>query len=112
MPRYEITVQGKLSGVENDLAPEEIESVVDGVVAQLEALNAEDIDVSTNLQDSIVVVSVTKEADSLPIAQEIGNGIIRTAFHAAEVATPGWLINWVMAKTLPEQDNHPNLVAS
>ena len=110
MNRYEITFEGRLVSTGLPLNAEEVEQVVDEVVGQFEALGAEDIDVSTNLRECTLVVSITTEAEDLPAAQVLSNGTIRTAFHAAEVATPGWSIDWVRATTLPETDNHPDLV--
>lgn len=108
MNRYEITFEGRLVSTGTPLTRDEVEQVIDIVVGEFEKLEAEDIDISTNLAESTVVVSITTMSEDLPGGQEYGNGLVRTAFHAAEVATPGWSIDWVKATTLPETDNHPD----
>jgi hypothetical protein len=111
MSRFEITFEGRLvnMGSEKALGSAEVEAVMDLVVDEFDKIGAEDIDVSVDLGNSTLTVSVTEEGADLPEAQIRGNGTIRTAFHAAEIATPGWSINWTRAETLPEADNHPEL---
>ncbi len=82
----------------------DVEAFVDSFVAELEKIDAEDIDVSTNLKTCALSVSITLEAEDLPTAQVVGGGTIRTAFHAAGAGTPEWSIEWVQATTVPEDD--------
>lgn len=85
-----------------DRFAKELEAFVDSVVTELERLQAQDIDVSTDLETGHVAVRIAIEADELPSGQEVGSGTIRAAFHAAGAATPGWTVDWVRAKTVPE----------
>jgi hypothetical protein len=82
----------------------ELEAFVDSVVAELERLGAQDIDVSTDLATGGVRVAIAVDADELLAGQEIGSGTVRTAFHAAGAATPGWRVDWVKACTLPNDE--------
>lgn len=108
--RYEVCFRGRIvSGADDALTRDEVETYVDAAVLELEKLCAEDIDVSTNLGDSSLIVSVTVESVDLLTAQLEGNGTIRTAFHAAGVGTPGWSIDWTEARTVPESDDHPDV---
>jgi hypothetical protein len=107
--RFEITFIGHFSGTNGPLTADQVEKLVDLAVAELEALDAEDIDVSTNLREFSVTVSISLEDEDLPEAQIKGSGTIRTAFHAAGAGTPGWRVDWTSAHTLPEADNHPEL---
>jgi hypothetical protein len=79
-----------------------LEAFMGSVVVELERLKAKDIDVSTDLGTGHVRVGIAVEADELPTAQSVGSGTIRTAFHAAGAATPGWRMDWVRASTVPE----------
>jgi hypothetical protein len=94
--RYETTFCGVLVRTDaGDHSPKGLEQYIDLVVAELEQLNADDIDVSTNLETSRIDVSISLESADLMEAQEDGGATIRAAFHAAEIATPGWKIDWV-----------------
>ena len=113
MNRYEIIFEGRLvSTTGDDLSREAVEDSADRLAAELEKINAEDIDVSTNLRERTVTASVTTEADDALEAQIAGSTTIRTAFHAAEVGTPGWTIDWTSAQTIPEADCHPELATA
>jgi len=93
--RYETTFCGVLVRTDaGDHSPKGLEQYIDLVVAELEQLNADDIDVSTNLETSRIDVSISLESADLMEAQEDGGATIRAAFHAAEIATPGWKIDW------------------
>lgn len=106
--RYEVQFTGNLVHQGPDLnGADDIEVFIDCFVAELEKINAEDIDVSTNLKTCAVSVSISLEAEDLPSAQVTGGGTIRTAFHAAGAATPEWSIAWVQATTVPEEDLEP-----
>jgi hypothetical protein len=105
--RYEIIFDGRLVRTSGSIGRDEVESFMDLFVEELEGIQAEDIDVSTNLQKCTVTVSVTTEDEDMLEAQIKGSSTIRTAFHAAGAATPGWSIDWTSARTLPEADNHP-----
>jgi hypothetical protein len=108
--RYEIRFDGQIvSGSKTPLTSDDVEAFVDSAVEELEKINAEDIDVSTDLSKHVLTVSVTVEAADLLTAQGEGNSTIRTAFHAAGVGTPGWSIDWTYAQTVPESDSHPYL---
>jgi hypothetical protein len=109
MTRFEITFNGLFRSDDGPLTAEQVESLVDLAVEELESLAAEDIDVSTNLREYTITVSISLEADDLPTAQINGSGTIRTAFHAVGVHTPGWRVDWTKAETLPEADNHPQM---
>ena len=109
MTRFEITFNGRFESTDGPLTSDAVESIVDLAVDELERLDAEDIDVSTNLKNHTVTVSITVEDEDLPEAQIKGSGTIRTAFHAAGAGTPGWRVDWTSAQTLPEADNHPEL---
>jgi len=109
MTRFEITFNGQFTGTSGPLTAAQVESLVDLAVKELETLDAEDIDVSTNLREFTVVVSISLEDEDLPTAQIKGSSTIRTAFHAAGAATPGWRVDWTSAQTVPEADNHPEL---
>jgi hypothetical protein len=104
--RYEVKFTGLLVHQGTDQADSgDVEAFVDTFVAELEEIDAEDIDVSTNIKDCAVSVSISLEAEDLPSAQVVGGGTIRTAFHAAGAATPEWSIEWVQATTVPEDDS-------
>lgn len=101
--RYEITFDGRLRRTDGGaLIPDELEGFLDRFVSELEVLDAEDIDVSTNLVAGTIRVVVSTESEELLGAQLEGNTQIRTAFHAAGVATPGWSIDWTKATTVPD----------
>jgi len=96
MDRYESSFCGQLMRTDGAThTPAEIETYIDLVVAELEQLGAQDIDVSTNLETGLVEASISLESPDLMDAQQAGSGAIRSAFHAAEIATPGWAIDWV-----------------
>jgi len=109
MTRFEITFNGRFTSDDGPLTAEQVEEIVDLAVSELESLSAQDIDVSTNLQDYTMTVSITLEDVDLFTAQTNGSGTIRTAFHAVGVSTPGWRVDWTRAETLPEADNHPQM---
>ena len=83
--------------------PEEIEAHTDNAVEELESLNASDIDVSLDLDLNMVRVVVTVDAEDALAAQEEGSALIRTAFHAAEVGTPGWSVAWTDARAQQQE---------
>lgn len=101
--RYDITFHGVVSettaGQLASPPPDELEAFVDDVVDELEQLSAEDIDVSTNLGQALVRVSVSVESASIEQAQEEGNALVRSAFHAAGAQTPGWSVEWLRVST-------------
>lgn len=103
MTRYDLEFEGHLVP-DQPVSAEEFEAFVDSVVVELERVDAEDIDVSVNLQTHHVRVGIGVEADELPEAQERGSGTIRTAFHAAGARTPGWRVDWVRSCTVPEAE--------
>ena len=113
MNRYEIIFEGRLVSTTGD-APSRrvVEESADLLAAELEKTDAEDIDVSTNLSECTVTASVTAEANELAEAQIAGSTTLRAAFHAAEVGTPGWSIDWTSARTIPEADCHPELATA
>jgi hypothetical protein len=107
MTLYELEVEGRLVRLgakpsSRESLARNLEAFIDSVVAELERLDAKDIDVSTNLATGRVRVGIAVDADDLPTAQEVGSGTIRCAFHAAGAATPGWRVDWVKASTVPE----------
>jgi hypothetical protein len=106
MSRYEASVQGRLIWVSDGSAVDaaQVETIIDLVVTELEKLDAEDIDVSTNLSDAHVRVAISLEAEDLLTAQVEGGGTLRAAFHAASIGTPGWDVDWIDACTVPEGD--------
>ncbi len=102
MTLYELEVEGRLVRLgpqprSHARRAQDLEAFIDSVVAELDRLDAKDIDVSTNLATGRVRVGIAVEADDLPTAREVGSGTIRGAFHAAGAATPGWLVDWVKA---------------
>lgn len=108
--RYEIVFGGRIVDAHDQdaLIPDEaVESFVDEAVAELERLRAEDISVSTTLSTATVAVSVTVAAESLEDAQALGNSQIRAAFHAADVATPDWTIDWTSVSAVREDEREP-----
>jgi hypothetical protein len=108
--RYEIRFDGQIvSGSQTPLTQDDVEAFVDSAVAELEKINAEDIDVSTDLDNHTLTVSITVDVPDLLTAQVDGNTVIRTAFHAAGLGTPGWSIDWTHASTVPESDSHPDV---
>lgn len=108
--RYEVVVEGQIvSTTHEKLTRDAVDGFVDLFASELENIHAEDIDVSTDLSTGCITVSVTTEADDLPSAQIAGSTTIRTAFHAAGAGTPGWSVHWMKAKTVPEEDSHPEL---
>ena len=108
--RYEVVFEGQIVSTKHEkLTREAVDGFVDLFVAELERIGAEDIDVSTDVSTGCITASVTTEADDLPSAQVSGGGTIRTAFHAAGAATPGWSVHWTKAKTVPEEDSHPEV---
>jgi hypothetical protein len=107
MTLYELEFEGQLVSVarrspSRARLAQGLEAFVDSVVVELERLDAKDIDVSTDLATGHVRVGIAVEADELPEAQAVGSGTIRTGFHAAGAATPGWRVDWVRASTVPE----------
>lgn len=108
--RFDACFVGRLTKTDNSpLVPADVENIVDRFVAELEQIDAHDIDVSTHLPTGVVRVSITIEADDLLTGQESGSALIRTAFHAAGTATPGWSIAWIEAKTIAEDDQGEGL---
>lgn len=85
----------------------EVEAHTDKAVEELETLEASDIDVSLDLANCTVSVSVTVEAEDALAAQDAGSALIRSAFHAAEVGTPGWSVSWTDARA--QQQDAPDL---
>ena len=104
MTRFEIQFTGTLVYHGADPTDPNLEAFIDSVVAELEKIYAEDIDVSTNLTTRNVSVSISLDAEDLFTAQVGGGGTIRTALHAAGAATPAWSIDWVKATTVPEDE--------
>jgi len=111
--RYEVIFDGRLV-YDDGASPsqQQVESFVDKFVEELEVIQAEDIDVSTNLSECTITVSVTTENGDMLDAQIKGSGTIRSAFHAAGAATPGWSIAWTSAKTIPEADCYPEMATA
>lgn len=108
--RYEVIFEGQIvSMAAEQLTRAVVSNFVDVFVDELDHIDAEDIDVSTDLSTGGIIASVTTEAEDLPTAQVTGGGTIRSAFHAAGAATPGWSVHWTKAKTIPEEDSHPEL---
>lgn len=107
--RYEVVFEGCIVSESEPLTRDSVDGFVEQFVAELERIDAEDIDVSTTLSTGRITVSVTTEAEDLPAAQIAGGGTIRTAFHAAGAATPGWSVHWMRARTVPEEDSHPEV---
>ena len=104
MTRFEIQFTGTLVHQGPIHTEGDVEAFVDSFVAELEHIDAEDIDVSTNLKTCEVSGSISLEAQDLFAAQVTGGGTIRTALHAAGAATPAWSITWVKATTVPEDE--------
>jgi hypothetical protein len=110
--RYEVTFEGRLINPAG-LRPDEIEAFVDSAVAELETLGAQDIDVSTNLQDGMIrvavsvdegeLISVPVDADEITKAQIAGGGLIRCAIHAAGGGTAGWSVAWLKISTMLDE---------
>jgi hypothetical protein len=83
---------------------EELEAFMDAVVAELETLRADDIDVSTNLRTGEVKVGVSVDVETIFDAQAEGGGMIRAAFHAAGATTKDWQVEFVNATASPQHE--------
>ncbi len=79
-------------------APDELEAFMDKFGLELEALDAAEVLISTTLSTGAVDVSLTVAALDISAALAVGASTIRTAFHAAGAATPGWSVDWFQVK--------------
>ncbi|MEO7836847.1 MAG: hypothetical protein ABIS21_04330, partial [Acidimicrobiales bacterium] len=60
---------------------------------------------SLDLARNLVRVAVAVDAADAIAAQEHGSGMLRSAFHAAEVGTPTWSVEWVEVSTQKQDDD-------
>ncbi len=99
--KYDVVFQGQAQAGPGGSAPsaENLEAFLERVMEELLSLRAEDATVGATLASGQVEISVTVQAASFEEALEKGNGVIRTAFHAAGGFTPGWSIDWGSVKT-------------
>ena len=70
--------------------PEQIEASLDRVMEELLRLNVEDPAIGGSMETGEVEISLAIDAPSLEEAAPLAMSTIRTAVHAAEVATPNW----------------------
>lgn len=110
MKRYDLEFEGLLVPIAQQVWPQqrfvaELESFVDLVAAGLERLEAQDIDISTNLQTGHVRVAISVEADDLASAQKVGSETLLAALRSAGIATPTGLgMDVQRASTVCESD--------
>lgn len=100
--RYQVVFEGQATPTPEDgpiLSPEGLEADLDRIMEELLKLEAEDATVSATLATGQVEIAVAVEADSFETALEKGNGLIRSAIHAAGGFTPDWSIDWLSVKT-------------
>jgi len=103
MNRFESRLRGKIVRIDGqDPNREVIGSIMDVAVLELERLEAQEIDASTNLRTGEFTLTISLESGDLLDAQEAANSYMRSAFHAAGVGTPDWSIDWVESCVVPE----------
>jgi hypothetical protein len=56
----------------------------------------------TSLGTGTFSLTIALESEDLLVAQEVASAKMRSAFHAAGVGTPDWMIDWVEACVVPE----------
>jgi len=90
--RFTVSCEGRIT--EDDgtaLAPDELESILDAVMEQMETLEGiEDPDINATLVTGQVRLSVDVAGQPSEAAYVLGSRRIRAALHAAMIATPGW----------------------
>jgi hypothetical protein len=72
---------------------DDLDAHTDAVMDELLALEGEDVtdaDVSANLEDRTVEISIVAHADDFDTALSCADGVIRTAIHATGAHTPEW----------------------
>jgi hypothetical protein len=85
------TMVAKFGMASNPGGPDDLERVLDRVMAELERLdNVEDPDLTASLSKGEVSIMLTVEGVDALDAAGTGLAAIRTALLAAEVATPRW----------------------
>lgn len=67
-----------------------LEKVFEGITDDLYAQKATDPSVAGSLADGDLEISILVTADSKGAALDLGEAIIRSALHAADVWTDGW----------------------
>jgi hypothetical protein len=93
--KFSVVFQGAMLDPSGQrVPPDEAEMHLDRVLDELEVLKAEDPAIGAALAQGEVEITVSVEADSLDEAQAKGSAVIRSAVHAAGVATPDWSIDW------------------
>lgn len=103
MERFEARLRGRIVRIDGgELESNMVEYLMDQAVQELEKLNAQEIDASTNLRTGVFSLTIVLEKEDLLIAQEVASAQMRSAFHAAGVGTPDWTIDWVEACVVPE----------
>ncbi|MGH9065236.1 MAG: hypothetical protein ACRD0L_14945 [Acidimicrobiales bacterium] len=102
MMRYEVRFRGRVQAITEDGAALEgpLDKVVlrehlDRVMEELLGLRAIDPAVSADLGRRGVEIEVVVDALDGVDAVAIGNGLIRTAVHAAGGFTKGWSSDWL-----------------
>jgi hypothetical protein len=98
-----ITFEGCIIGGDEDSIPDQLDAVMD----ELLRLDATDPAIGLSLGSREVEISVVIESDSLDVAAEQGNAMIRSAIHYAGGATPGWQIDWTRSRTATELSPTP-----
>ena len=92
MTRFTVTREGHIVGDGGgSMDPDDLETLLDEVQEQLLALvHVLDPDLSAALAAGDVRLCVDVQAPDAIEAVRLGDGAIRTALHAAGVATPAW----------------------
>jgi len=85
------TMVAKFRMANGPVVPDDLEQVLDRVMAELERLgNVEDPDLTASLAKGEASIMLTVEGADALDAAGTGLAAIRTAFHASGVATPKW----------------------
>jgi hypothetical protein len=98
--RYLVQTEGFIVDSDgNPLAREAFEALLDEVMDELLKLDVVDPDMGATLSSGQVRLGVVVDAQDFAKAHKVGSGQIRSALHAANVATPGWSmepIRWLI----------------
>ncbi|MEX0991040.1 MAG: hypothetical protein WD004_02035 [Actinomycetota bacterium] len=92
MNRFSIIREGRIVDASGEpLVGDDLEGLLDGVQEHLLTLTGiDDPDLGAMLATGDVRVCVDVEAADPAEAVRLGDGAIRTALHAAHIATPAW----------------------
>jgi hypothetical protein len=90
-------------------APDALERFMDVVGLELDKLDTDNVLIETIIPTGHIDLALTVSAFQFEEAVSVGSSLIRTAFHAAGAATPGWSVDWIEVKAERSPDRPGDL---